>query len=93
MQHDLERRLRRLHPHGRRQVAVQHRRVQRHHRRGGIGDRGRIGGIGIHQHLRLLAAVDPAREVGRNVQHEQHVAARQRLFGRVLAWRIGWMSK
>ena len=77
--HDVERRLHRRGLHVGRQVARQHVGVQRGHRRGGVADRHRIGGVGVQQHRRMVAAIHRAREVGRDFQHEQHVAVGQRL--------------
>ena len=46
-----------------------------------VADRRRIGGIGIHQHRRLFAAIDRAVEIGRNVHHEQQFAIGEARFG------------
>ena len=94
VQHDLERRLRRLRPAGRpagRGSAPWRSTPPR----AAVALPIAVGsdGVGVHQDLRLFAAVDPAREVGRDVQHEQHVAARQRLVGLGSRRAYGRMSK
>jgi len=50
-----------------------------------IGGGDRIGGVGVDQHLRALAAHQPAREVRRDGDHELHLAALQELVGLGLA--------
>jgi hypothetical protein len=57
-------------------------------RQGGkrVAGRHRVGGVRLHQDCRPLAALQPAAEIGRNVNQEQHVTpADQRLgvFGTV----------
>ena len=63
-----------------RQVPVQRGR-QRGERGRGVADRRRIGRVGIHQHRRLVAAVDRPVEIGRNVHDKKQLAIGEAALG------------